>query len=66
MLHTSLLRWLHRGSGTGRRSPDRRPRAARRPTFVPRLLVLEVRTLPSTFTVTNLLDETGKGVGSAL
>src|SRR5262245_15610730 len=61
MLSTTFLRWLKRGSGSGRRSPDRRPRAARRLAFVPRLLLLEDRTLPSTFTVTNLGDS---GLGS--
>jgi hypothetical protein len=54
MVNTTLLRRLNRGSGSGRRG--RRHRPARRPPFVPRLLVLEERTLPSTFTVRNLAD----------
>src|SRR5262245_61775884 len=55
MLSTTLWRWLKRNSGSGR---PHRP--ARRPSFVPRLLALEDRTLPSVFTVTNL-DDSGPG-----
>src|SRR5262249_19890112 len=51
----TTLRWLKRGSGS------RRPRPARRPSFVPRLLVLEDRTLPSTLTV---LTNADSGLGS--
>jgi hypothetical protein len=51
MFDTPLLRWLKPDSGRGRRH-----RSARRPTFVPRLLVLEDRTLPSTITVMNNAD----------
>src|SRR5262249_25848813 len=48
----SLLSWLRGGSG---HKPARRS-AARRGAFVARLLVLEDRTLPSTFLVSNLAD----------
>src|SRR5215472_19135987 len=47
----SLFSWLRAGSG---RQPAHRP--ARRRSFVPRLLVLEDRTLPSTFLVSTLAD----------
>src|SRR5262249_5131301 len=60
MLYATLSRWLTRGPGSNRRSRGRCHRPARRPSFVPRLLVLEDRTLPSAFTVTSLLD-TGAG-----
>jgi hypothetical protein len=56
MLHTTLLRWLKRGSGSGRRNRDRRHRPPPRPPSVPRLLVLEGRTLPSTLTVLTSAD----------
>ena len=48
---TSLLSWLRGGSG--RHSTGR---TARRRYFVPRLEILEDRTVPSTFTVTDLAD----------
>jgi hypothetical protein len=48
----SLLSWLRGGSG---RQPAHRPAGQRR-CFVPRLLVLEDRTVPSTFLVSNLAD----------
>src|SRR5262249_46962547 len=51
MLYTTFLRWLNRGSGRGRH-----PTSARRLSFVPGLLALEDRALPSVFTVTNLAD----------
>src|SRR6516162_4636455 len=51
MFSTTLRRWLKKAFVTGRRPP-----AARRPSFTPWLLVLEDRTLPSTFLVTNLAD----------
>src|SRR5262249_31950462 len=50
----SMLSFLFRGARTPARTPQRPPRCRR--SFVPRLDVLEDRTLPSTFTVTNLLD----------
>jgi hypothetical protein len=53
MLLATLIRNSNKGAG--------RKRLDRRRTFVPRLHVLEDRTLPSTFTVTNLLDS---GTGS--
>jgi hypothetical protein len=56
MLSTTILRWLKRSSGSGRRF---RP-AGRRP-FVPRLHVLEDRTVLTTFSVTTLADS---GAGS--
>jgi hypothetical protein len=49
-----LLRWLTQGSGSGRRG--RRPRPAGRRPFVPRLDVLEDRTVLTTFPVTTLAD----------
>jgi hypothetical protein len=61
MLYTDLLPWLKWGSGDGRRSRARRRRPAPRLSFVPRLMVLEDRTLPSTFTV---LTNSDSGVGS--
>src|SRR5262249_36266185 len=56
MLSTTLLLWLRRRSRSGRRS-----RTASRPAFVPRLLVLEDRTLLSTITV---LTNAASGPGS--
>src|SRR5262249_43305552 len=56
MWYIPFARWLKPGSGSRRRSRDRRPRAARRSSFVPRLEALEDRTLPSTWTVLNNLD----------
>ena len=53
MLHRSLLAWLKPGSGSSRRG--RRHQPARRPSFVPRLLVLEDRTVPSGGLVGNLV-----------
>jgi hypothetical protein len=61
MTFLSLLLSLKRGSARNRDGGDRRPRrATRRRGFVPRLDVLEDRTLLSTFTVTNL-DNSGAG-----
>lgn len=63
---TSLFQWLpsaaprNRAGRSGRQHP-RRPRAVRRWSYVPRLTLLEDRTLPSTFTVMNLADS---GAGS--
>jgi hypothetical protein len=51
MLSTPLLRWP-----TGRSRSGRRSRTATRPSFVPRLLVLEDRTMPSALTVLNNAD----------
>jgi hypothetical protein len=51
MLHTTFLRWLKRSSRIGPRH-----RSARRPSFMPRLLALEDRTLPSTLTVLTNAD----------
>src|SRR5262249_53534846 len=48
----SLLSWVRGHSG---RKPARRP-AARQRSFVPRVLLLEDRTLLNTYTVTNLAD----------
>src|SRR5437870_4605068 len=64
MLFPSWLQWLKGGSVRGRRGPH--PRSSRRTlplprSFLPRLEVLEDRTVPSTFTVTNLADS---GTGS--
>src|SRR5215472_846437 len=53
MWHHTWLRWLKQGSAGSRCS--RRPRPARRP-FLPRLLALEDRTLPSTLTVLSSAD----------
>ena len=53
MFFTPWLRWRQRATGSGK--------TARRPSFVPRLLVLEDRSLPSTLTVLNNLDS---GAGS--
>jgi hypothetical protein len=66
MLYTTLRRWLKQGSGTGHRgrAPSHRP--ARRPSVVPRLLVLEDRTLPSTFTVLNNADSGGDSLRTAI
>jgi hypothetical protein len=50
-MNRSVFSWLRTGSG---RKPARR--AARPRSFVPRLLSLEDRTLPSTFLVRNLAD----------
>src|SRR5262245_14547300 len=61
MLYTTLVRWLKQGSGSGRHGRGRRPRLARRPSFVPRLEALEDRALLSVFTVTDLADS---GAGS--
>src|SRR5262249_54020117 len=54
MWHTT---WLKQGSARTRRSRGYRVGAARPPSFVPRLLALEDRTLPSTITVTNNADD---------
>src|SRR5262249_887553 len=59
MAFTSWMQWLKGRPAGGR--PVRRRAAARRAaaprrSFVPRFDVLEDRTVPSTFTVTNLLD----------
>src|SRR5262249_37503168 len=57
----SLLWWLRSASG---RQPTRRP--AQRRSFVPRLLILEDRTLPSTFLVSNLADSGGGSLRQAV
>src|SRR5437016_2507198 len=59
MAFSSWLQWLKGGSSRGRRGQP--PRSSRRTvapprSFLPRLEVLEDRTVPSTFTVTNLAD----------
>src|SRR6516164_7253278 len=54
MFDTPLLRWLKPVCGTNRWGHRHRP--SRRPSFVPRLLILEDRTLPSTLTVLNNAD----------
>ncbi len=69
-MFTSLLRCLNWGSrrhgeGRARRKPHRNPPAQRR-SFVPRLDMLEDRTLPSTFTVLNLLDSGAGSLRSAI
>jgi hypothetical protein len=56
MLSTTFLRWLKPGSGSGQGGRARRPRPVRRPPFVPRLDVLEDRTVPDAFPVTTLAD----------
>src|SRR5262245_64683427 len=53
---TSLLRCLKSASQRSRPDRGRRPERHQRLRFVPRLDVLEDRTLPSTFTVLNLAD----------
>jgi hypothetical protein len=58
MWHPTWLRWLNQGS-TGSRWNRRQPPARR--SFLPRLLVLEDRTLPSTLTVLTSADS---GAGS--
>ncbi|MFI5458684.1 MAG: beta strand repeat-containing protein [Isosphaerales bacterium] len=60
MLSASWFRRLTTGSPTRSRRPGRRPTLSRR-SVLPRLEALEVRSLLSTFTVTNLLDS---GAGS--
>src|SRR5262249_60531064 len=60
MSRFSLFGWLARMTSTRRASWRGRHRPPV-PRFVPRLLALEDRTLPSVFTVTNLLDS---GAGS--
>ncbi len=62
---TSLFQWLHwlkncRPVGRSRPRPPRRA-VARRHSFIPRLDFLEDRTVPTTFTVSNLADS---GTGS--
>src|SRR5262249_46329461 len=57
---TTVFRWLTR-SGSGRRGRGRWHRPTPKPSFVPRLLALEDRTLPSVFSVTTLADS---GAGS--
>src|SRR5262245_6127533 len=56
----SLLRGLGSGPRHARRDRGCRPRRQRRPAVTPRLVALEDRTLPSTFTVLNL-DDGGAG-----
>src|SRR5262249_12783339 len=64
MSFSTLLHWLGRGTprGPGRRARQRSRRqpTTRRPAFRPRLDVLEDRTLPSVFVVTNA-DDSGAG-----
>src|SRR5216683_7870947 len=55
MSFASLLQHLRWGLARNRTARRRRPDSHRR-SFVPRLDVLEDRTLPSTFTVLNLAD----------
>src|SRR5262245_43105893 len=52
----SLLRSLEVGDCHACRDRGRRPQRLRRPAFAPRLLALEDRTVPSTFTVENFAD----------
>ena len=54
MSHSASFRWLKWGSPSNRW--NRRQGLARRPSCMPCLLVLEDRTLPSTFTVLNNAD----------
>src|SRR5215831_8244658 len=58
MALTTWLRWLKGGRGLAGRIRSQSPSTVRAPRqhFVPRLDVLEDRTLPSTFTVMNLHD----------
>jgi hypothetical protein len=58
MSRFSINRWLPALARQSRHTPSkRRPKAELRPSrFLPRLEILEDRTLPSTFTVTNLND----------
>jgi hypothetical protein len=64
MFDTPLLRWLKPLCGTNRWGHRHRP--SRRSSFVPRLLVLEDRTLPSTFTVMNNLDSSDGSLRAAI
>src|SRR5262245_25997935 len=52
----TLLRCLNSDARPARRDPGCRPQRQRRPAVTPRLLALEDRTVPSTFTVENLAD----------
>ena len=56
MSRFSVVRWLQAVARQSRHAPTKRRPAAglRLPRFRPRLEALEDRTLPSTFTVTNL------------
>src|SRR3954453_14052478 len=56
---SSWLHWLKGGPGRGRRGQPQR-------SFLPRLEVLEDRTVPSTFTVTNLADSGGGSLRAAI
>src|SRR5262245_1872686 len=56
MAFTSWLPWRERGPGRARHPGAPRRAGPRRRPFLPRLDVLEDRTVPSTFTVTNLSD----------
>src|SRR6266567_1183623 len=56
MSSTSFLRCLKWGLGRNRQGRTQRRKPAPRLSFVPRLDVLEDRSLPSTFSVLNLLD----------
>src|SRR5262249_44386422 len=56
MVQFTLLRWLNPASSRRHSGRGHRDRPSRRPSFVPRLVVLEDRTLPSTWTVLNNLD----------
>ena len=60
MLFESWFRRLTTGFSTRSRHKGSRPTLSRR-SVLPRLEVLEDRSLPSTYTVTNLLDGPGSG-----
>jgi hypothetical protein len=51
----SMASWLRRLDGFGDQGQMPAPRSAK-PPFIPQLMVLEDRTLPSTFTVLNFND----------
>ena len=56
MLYISLRRWFKPGCDSNRRGRNRGNRPDRRASFVPRLLVLDDRTLPSALTVLTNAD----------
>src|SRR5947209_1920361 len=69
MTFSSWLQWLKGGSVRGRRGPHHHPSRRTLPlprSFLPRLEVLEDRTVPSTFIVTNTADSGSGSLRAAI